>query len=222
MSVYVADSVASVIALYDGLVDEASWTRSATEQLGLQAQRLLDGHVRCAPGAYVELSNWLPELVGCSAEWIWSVNVSEADTRRALARQHGYADWATVEAAQDRPNAMPIAMFERAVEAVLSGELDVLERLFHKAPELATMRSHFGHRATLLHYVAANGVETYRQRVPSNAGAVAAWLLSHGANVHATAEMYGGNQTALGLVLTSAHPAEAGVTDELAAILRAG
>ena len=213
---YIADSVASTIALYAGLIDEAAWSRPAVEQLGLQATRLLDGHRRCEPGAYVELSNWLPELVGCSAEWIWSVNISEDETRRALARQHGYLAWATVEASDVRP----IAMFECAVGAVLAGELDELERLFHKAPELATMRSHFGHRATLLHYLGANGVETYRQRVPSNAAAVAAWLLSRGADVGATADMYGGGQTALGLVLTSAHPAAAGVTDELARVLR--
>lgn len=215
MRVHVAESVASTIALYRGLVGEQAWTRPVSVQLGLQAERLLDGHRQCLPGAFVELSNWLPELVGCTAEWIWMVNLSLDDALRALAHQHGYV-WPIPP---DRASALPVAMFERAVEAVVDGELDVLEELFHKAPELGTMTSHFGHRATLLHYVAANGVETYRQRVPSNAVAVAEWLVSRGADVAATASMYGGRQTALGLVLTSAHPAEAGLTDELAKVL---
>ena len=44
------------------------------------------------------------------------------------------------------------------------------------------MRSH---RATLLHYVGANGVEDYRQRSPQNAVAVAEALLAAGAEVDA-------------------------------------
>ena len=49
-----------------------------------------------------------------------------------------------------------------------------------------------GARATLLHYVAANGVEGYRQLTPPNAVAIADALLDAGADVDALADMYGG------------------------------
>ncbi|MEV6488642.1 hypothetical protein AB0M20_08400 [Actinoplanes sp. NPDC051633] len=71
-----------------------------------------------------------------------------------------------------------------------------------------------------MHYLAANGVEIYRQLVPANAADVAQLLLANGADATATARMYGGDQTVLGLLLTSSHPARAGVTDQIAQVVR--
>ena len=51
------------------------------------------------------------------------------------------------------------------------------------------------HRATLLHYVAANGVEDYRQTSPSNAVPVAEALLHAGAEVDVLADTYAGGAT---------------------------
>jgi hypothetical protein len=59
--------------------------------------------------------------------------------------------------------------------------------------------------------VAANGVEDYRQRSPTNAVEVATILLDAGAEVDAETEVYGGGSTALGLVATSTPPRRAGV-----------
>jgi ankyrin repeat protein len=76
------------------------------------------------------------------------------------------------------------------------------------------------HRATLLHYVGANGVEGYHQRTPRNAVQIARVLLKAGAPVDADLD-YGSEgrkhypervgSTTLGMVATSFHPAEAGV-----------
>ena len=44
-------------------------------------------------------------------------------------------------------------------------------------------------------------------------------LLEMGADVNATANMYGGSSTALGLLVTSNHPARAGVTGEVRQVL---
>jgi ankyrin repeat protein len=65
----------------------------------------------------------------------------------------------------------------------------------------------------LLHYVAANGVEDFRQLTPPNAVEVARMLLDAGADVDALAETYRGGsaQTTLNLLVSSAHPAEAGL-----------
>src|SRR5437660_1546362 len=63
------------------------------------------------------------------------------------------------------------------------------------------------HRATLLHYIAANGVEGYRQKTPKNAVDVAKMLLNAGAEADALAGMYGGRCTTMSMLVSSCHPA---------------
>src|SRR5262245_30457871 len=67
------------------------------------------------------------------------------------------------------------------------------------------------HKATLLHYVAANGVEGYRQKSPPNSVEIATVLLDAGAEADALANMYGGQCTTMSMLVSSSHPAEAGV-----------
>jgi len=125
----------------------------------------------------------------------------------------------TMAAAQEHGAAPPDRSFERAVDAVVHGEIERLRELRAAEPQLATRRSDYGHRSTLLHYVGSNGVETHRQKVPANLAEVTRALLEAGAEVDAPAEMYGGGSTPLGLLLTSAHPHEAGVADEVVQVL---
>ena len=148
---------------------------------------------------------------------IWTTALDEQDFLLTVARGHGYADWAAAEAAADT---RPVEAFERSVDAVLDGDREALQAQLTRDPQLVHQRSHWGHRSTLLHYIAANGVENYRQRVPYNAPEIVRCLLAHGADVKAHADMYGGGQTVLGLLLTSSHPHEIGLTAELAALLR--
>jgi ankyrin repeat protein len=84
---------------------------------------------------------------------------------------------------------------------------------------LILARSTREHQATLLHYVAANGVEGYRQKTPANAIEIAKLLLDSGAAVNATAEIYGGDATTLALVATSIHPEQAGLQQALLQLL---
>jgi ankyrin repeat protein len=113
----------------------------------------------------------------------------------------------------------PALQFESAVEAVIGGELATLESLLKNNPELVRARSVREHRATLLHYVAANGVEDSRQKSPKNAVAVAQRLLRAGAEVDALADMYGGQCTTMSMLVSSTPPAEAGVQVALAETL---
>ena len=59
------------------------------------------------------------------------------------------------------------AVFEPAADAVVDGDVDRLRALLREHPELATARSSRPHRCTLLHYLAANGMEGERQRSPA-------------------------------------------------------
>jgi hypothetical protein len=112
-----------------------------------------------------------------------------------------------------------VSAFEAAADAIVSGDLVTLERLLREQPDLIRARSTREHRATLLHYVSANGVEGYRQKTPKNAVAVARLLLRAGAEVDAAADVYGGGCTTLGLVATSQHPLRAGVQNDLIDVL---
>jgi ankyrin repeat protein len=148
------------------------------------------------------------------------------DARVTVARALDFADWVAlvdwVEAVATDP---AVRAFETAVEAVVDGDLDALRTglrdtsLVHAR---STRRCFFDppvHRATLLHYVAANGVESHRQRTPANAPDVARTLLAAGAEVDALADFYGQPCTTLPLLVSSSHPAEAGVQGELIEVL---
>src|ERR1043166_7236866 len=112
-----------------------------------------------------------------------------------------------------------MSTFELAVDAIVGGELEQLSELLRDDPALVHARSAREHRATLLHYVGANGVEDDRQKTPANIVAIAQLLLDRGAQVDATAHMYGGDATTLGLTATSIHPFKAGVLEPLIDLL---
>ena len=131
---------------------------------------------------------WLPRQL--THDDIQAAALTGADAQLAVARFYDFLDWAALEAhviAIQAPGS-PTARFESAVETVIDGEIDALASAIAADPALVHARStrvtHFDppvHRATLLHYVAANGVENFRQRTPGNAVAVARTLLDAGA-----------------------------------------
>jgi ankyrin repeat protein len=147
--------------------------------------------------------------------------VTDADAQCVVARWYGFAGWpafAEFVGAVRRKDSL-VGPFEAAVEAIITGDVPTLKRLLRDHPELVRARSTREHQATLLHYVAANGVEGYRQKTPKNAVKIAEILLRAGAEVDADLD-YGSmrglyperiGSTPLGLTATSVHPAAAGV-----------
>lgn len=161
---------------------------------------------------------WLPKKLSDSE--VRSTPLNLADAQLALARWYDFRDWsalATYVAAVTQKDS-PMAIFEWAVEAVINGDVAALQSALHEHAELVRARSArvmcFDppvHRATLLHYLAANGVEGYRQKTPANAVDVAKMLLEAGAEVDALADMYGGRCTTMSMLVSSTPPATAGV-----------
>jgi hypothetical protein len=145
-----------------------------------------------------------------------------ADAQHLIAEAHGYESWgAFAQYVEDAEGTRPRDDFERAADAVVNGDLATLESLVRKNPGLIHARSRRVHRATLLHYVAANGVEDFRQKTPKNAVEIARFLLASGSEVDAVAETYGGGhwQTTMNLLVSSAHPAGAGLMPALVDVL---
>jgi ankyrin repeat protein len=150
-------------------------------------------------------------------------NDSTGDARAIIAREHDFESWdqfATFAAMKKDARSL-VAQFEAAVDAIILGDTATLEQLLRANPSLVSARSTRRHHSTLLHYVGANGVEGFRQRTPNNIVKVAAVLLDAGADVNATADIYGGGSDTLGLAATSIHPVTAGVQEELMVFLLA-
>jgi ankyrin repeat protein len=138
------------------------------------------------------------------------------DAQFVIAQVHSFKSWPKfakhIEALTSASS--PISKFESAADAVVNGDIVTLERLLREDPDLIRAHSTREHQATLLHYVAANGVEDFRQKTPKNAVEVVELLLKAGAEVDAANWDYG-QGTALGLVATSFHPWLAGVQNAL-------
>lgn len=162
--------------------------------------------------------SWKPLLLS-DAE-VAGATLDLDDARLAVARHLSFRDWdalrALVEAVQGPDS--PVRAFESAADAVITGDLATLEGLLAADPSLVRARStrvtcHDPpvHGATLLHYLAANGVEDHRQTSPPNAVAVARRLLEAGSDPDALAGMYGGQCATLAMLVSSSPPAAAGV-----------
>ena len=142
------------------------------------------------------------------------------DSRLVVAQEYAFHTWYDLgtfatEVARDGTT----RKFEQAVEAVIAGDVATLRSMFHEDPKLVNARSARRHHATLLHYIGANGVEGVRQRTPPNAVEVAKLLLDAGAEPDALAVMYDSLCTTMSMLVSSAHPAEAGLQAELAETL---
>lgn len=192
------------------LVEDPAWrSRSVADQIRAMAERYDSAQGQGDRRVHPVATCWHPDLICASVAKVLAAPLGVEGWGLAVAREHGFADVAAAAAAGAHD-----PRFEAAVDAVVHGDLVDLRGLLAADPGLATARSRYGHGATLLHYVGANGVETWRQVVPGNAVAVADLLLQHGADISAEATMYGGS-TVLGLVSTSAHPRGAGLRGAL-------
>jgi hypothetical protein len=194
-----------------------------------QATQLLAGHQAGLPEAIRIIHECLPRFLDPVITWkplpisdaeIRNTALTPDDARLALARAYSFRDWMALSSyvAEVTVPESPVRSFEAAAEAVIDGDGAGLRAMLTTNPTLVTARSTrvtchdpAVHRATLLHYVAANGVEGYRQRTPANAVEIATILLDGGAEVDALAGMYGGQCATLSMLISSSPPAEAGV-----------
>lgn len=187
----------------------------ATDLFRKHHPKFLDAHIR-----------WLPRKM--SGAEVRAVPISRADAQLVIARWYGFADWSKLAewVKEVTLDGSEVCRFESAVEAVISGDEADLNELLQQHPDLVRARSTRvtphdppQHKATLLHYLAANGVEEHRQRSPQNAVQIARMLLRAGSKPDALADMYGGQQTTMSMLVSSCPPAQAGVQVGLVNVL---
>jgi ankyrin repeat protein len=161
-----------------------------------------------------------PRFRGAHVSEVRSATLALEDAKLVTARSYAFESWDDLAAFAERATLDgAIACFETAVDAVISGDRDVLEALLREDPSLTGARSARRHHATLLHYIAANGVEGWRQRTPPNAIDIARLLLDAGADPNALADMYDARCTTLSMLVSSSPPANAGLQRPLAELL---
>jgi len=140
-----------------------------------------------------------------------------ADAQALVAHAHSFGGWGAFArfVDEDTRQTPEGAEFEVAADAVVNGNLARLQSLLRRNPALAHARSARIHRATLLYYLAANGIEDFRQRSPANAPEIARLLLDAGAEVDALCGMGKSDDTPMLALVTSVHPHDMGVATEL-------
>lgn len=163
---YVVSQIQKVIALYADVFHGDFYSSPIRRQLEIQADRLTESHHKRDDSVCFQIGSWHPDLVGQTGERneVESLDGRESDVA-----------------------------FEKAVNTMLSGNLSSLKEQIRATPSLLSARSQYGHRATLLHYMGTNGVESYRQVVPFNIAEIIDFLIAAGADQNLVAQ----NQRAL-------------------------
>ena len=178
-----------------------------------QAEELYAAHMSADVAAQSFIRSHHPRLRNWSGEGEYPyAPVTFADIKLAMAEWYYHESWPHLEAWVEEASSSGsrVSAFEAAATAIFSGDTSGLHSFLRLYPSLIRHRSMRRHHGTLLHYIAANGVE-FRDHYPDNALELLEVLLTAGADVNAQAGMYGGGDTTLGLVATSIHPAKAGV-----------
>jgi len=193
--------------------------RPSIEQFRKDAQALFKA--RKSPESVRRVKRFHPRFTKLTEAKIAAAKFSLADAQSVIAREHAFQTWPKfvnhIQRLSRRDSR--VSRFESAADAIFSGNLATLKRLLGRNPELVRARSTRQHGAPLIHYVAANGIEGFRQKTPKNIVTITKALLAAGVNVDATTQAYGSASTALGLAATSCHPAVAGVQLELLEVL---
>jgi len=199
--------------------DVAAMSRSELAYYEGRVASLLRGHQEQDPDAISQLKWHLPGYRQRPTLEIINAEITEQDARWVIAQCYQFEDWedltTSLETARDEGRLHPL--FDAAVDAVVSGNEAALRALLDEDPSLAKARCWHPHHGNLLHYVAANGVEMELQKTPPNAVEIARLLLAAGVDPNDECDIYGGGSGSTPLVglVSSAHPAEAGLMEEL-------
>jgi len=183
---------------------------ASLEQYTRQANELLDAHQSGNKILFRQFQEHLQfrRLPDTDAP---PTEINGTTTRQHIARFYGFENWPTLAIYTRAVNEQQaVWQFESAIDAIIQGDITQLGALLLSNPALIRMKSMRTHNATLLHYLAATGVEHYRQQSSANTITIAQILLNAGAEVDALANIHG-KSTTLGLLATSGYLWQTGI-----------
>lgn len=216
MKIYQAPIVKSILSFYGKLLFPDSKT-TIYAHLSRLSQKMHDGLLHNEDCLYAQFNNYNPQYLGIPIATLRNSEFNLPDSQHTVAHEYGFDSWKQVE---NLKNTSYHIDFENAVNAIISGDIGTLKEIVDTTPDLVHMHSQYGHKASLLHYTANNGVEFWRQQVPHNLVEIIKYLIDSGADKKATMQVYGGEFTAYELFVTSAHPTAAGLSESDASILQ--
>ena len=214
---YQAKEVVAVQQLHHHILEQRLSYPSLFAELNAYAINLQQHYQMGNPAVSIEIAYYHPNYIACTPKEIFAADLSLTDFQITIARTYGFDNWQAVHRlmnVQHQPN------FEMAIDILLTGRIDVLEDHLKQFPQVLHQRSAYGHRAGLIHYLASNGVEIWRQTVPLNLKKLLAYLLQNNCDPHMQAKLYGENSL-LPLLITSDHAWKAGVAKEAISLLKA-
>lgn len=215
MKIYKHKVVQELEAFYGSLLTDIADYTAIKDHLTTIANRMWEGVQTKNNAVLSEISNYHWAHLGKSALILAEAKLTEDDCKKAIANEYGFRRWTEVQHMDHPYN----TSFESLINAMLEGDFEAVKQAISEKHELVNTKSYYGHRATLLHYATSNGVEFWRQKVPSNLPEIVRYLIEEGANKKAKMKVYGGEYTAAELLPSSAHPLEAGLVDELSELL---
>jgi hypothetical protein len=218
MKIYKCKDVREVESFYGDLLFGFKTEITVHQYLKSLSKRLWKGIKNHDSAVQYEIKNHHPAYINGEGEGFFKNNLKKKDSRLTIAREFGFRKWKGLKKLGVQKFDVS---FEMAIENLLNGDVQALESLLKENPKLINKRSKFGHKATLLHYTASNGVEIWRQRVPENLPQVTQCLLDYGADKNAKMEVYRSEFDTLALLESSVHPFDAGVGEEMLKVLTA-
>jgi len=205
--IYIGEPIAKVIQLHESIIENRFEFSSIYEELEAYANNLYDNFRMGNRNIAFQLGNYHPDFIGARATHIMNSEIEREDFQLVIAREYGFKNWSAVE---NQKSIQLDETFEKCVDDLLSGDLVLVKATLIQHPELINMRSKYGHKAGLIHYLGSNGLETWRQVVPQNMVALLKLLIDFNVNLKLQAKIYGSNDL-LALLTSSAHPWKAGV-----------
>ncbi len=214
--IYISEGVGQVISLHQDLLERRLSFPSLYHELEAYALNLFDHFRRADERVIFEASNYHPDYIGASKERIMKSEMELEDFQLVIAREYGFTNWRAVK---DCSTTSLNTTFEICVDDLLSGNAAKVKATLVEHPQLINMRSPYGHKAGLIHYLGSNGVELWRQVVPQNLVSLLKLLIDFNVDLSMQANIYGHNGL-LALLTSSDHPWKAGVAQEAIAVLK--
>ncbi|MDF1698044.1 MAG: hypothetical protein P1U56_19510 [Saprospiraceae bacterium] len=211
MNIYRPPVVDEIITFYGDLLLPKE-NQSIFQYLSILAEKMFEGLTIQKECIYTQINNYHPNYLGASSTILKNKNLQYSDCQKSIACEFGFTSWQDIE---DLSTTGFNINFETGVNALLCGEIEKLEALISASPEILYCQSQFGHKATLLHYTASNGVELWRQQVPENLPKIISFLLQNGVDKNAKMNVYGGKFTTFELLISSDHPKKSGLMEQL-------
>ena len=216
MKIYQAPIIKSLISFYGEILNPDS-ANTIYEHLNLLSLKMLEGLKLKEDSIYTQINNYNPNYLGHSTSSLKEKEWNLDQCQLTISNEYGFKSWNDVKNLNNLKYNIP---FEECVGAIIHGSLNLLKLRLEANPSLVFYQSQYGHKATLLHYTASNGIELWRQQVPQNLADITKLLLDFGADRDAKMSVYGGKFTTIELLTTSAHPFAAGVGESTIEVLK--